>query len=82
MPRTAAQGASRKCAFLTWVGPGVAGMKRARVAMHKAGVYKAFEGLVADVAINDAADDTLAVVLAKLAADAKVPPAGIRLHPA
>jgi len=55
-------------------------MKRARVALHKAGVYKAFEGLVAEVTINEAADGTVEAVQTKLAADAKVSPALIRLH--
>jgi hypothetical protein len=47
----------------------VAGMKRARVAMHKPGVYNAFEGVVGDVtAMEPAEADPRAVVAALEAA--------------
>jgi hypothetical protein len=39
--------------FLTYVGGGVGGMKRARVAMQKSGVYNCFEGVVASVDAMD-----------------------------
>lgn len=70
---------TRKCAFLTWIGRDVGVMKRARVPVQKAGVYNAFAGLVADVAILDADSDTLAAVVAKLASDTKEGPECIRL---
>jgi hypothetical protein len=64
------QGAARKFFFFTVVGSGVAGMKKARVAMHKAGVYNAFAGVVADVFAAGGVDDfDAATVLAKLRKD-------------
>ena len=44
----------RKFCFLTHVGSSISGMKRARVALHKAGIYKAFDGSVcADIMLDD-----------------------------
>jgi hypothetical protein len=50
-------GASRKWAFVTWVGPAVSALKKGRVALQKAAVYNAFEGVVADIGIVSSADE-------------------------
>jgi len=44
-------------------------MKKARVAMHKSGVYNSFAGVVADVYATDKDEASPAAVLAKLSKD-------------
>jgi hypothetical protein len=44
-------------AFVTWVGPSVSALKKGKVSLQKAGVYNAFDGVVADVGIVGSADD-------------------------
>jgi len=68
--RVLMQGGHRKFFFFTVIGGGVGGMKKARVAMHKAGVYNQFEGVVADVYAAAPEEFTEeAAVLAKLRKD-------------
>ena len=62
-------GGQTKYFFFTVVGSGVGGMKKARVAMHKSGIYKFFEGVVADVYAADASEFSPDAVLAKLKKD-------------
>lgn len=62
-------GGLRKFFFFTHVGAGVSGMKKARVAMHKGGIYKEFEGVVADVFASDASEFSADAVIAKLKKD-------------
>lgn len=44
--------------FLCVVGPEVPAMKKARVSLQKSAVYNAFDGVVAEVTVMDAADCT------------------------
>ena len=61
---------SRKCAFLVCVGPSVGAMKKGKVALQKAGVMNALDGIAQDVGVfQGAAEATDEAVLAKLRAN-------------
>ena len=61
---------SRKCAFLVCIGPSTGAMKKGTVALQKAGVMNALEGVALDIGVfQGAAEVTEEAALAKLRAN-------------
>ena len=61
---------SRKCAFLVCIGPSTGAMKKGKVALQKAGVMNALEGVALDIGVfQGAAEVTEEAALAKLRAN-------------
>lgn len=56
----------RKFGFLSWVGPSVSALKKGKVSLQKAGVYNAFEGVVADIQAMNKDDLEDAAILGQL----------------
>lgn len=59
-------GAATRYIFVSYCGPAVGGMRRARVAMQRSGVYGAFAGLVASVEATERAELDAASVAEKV----------------